>query len=120
VARIERLRGGVGIVDDRPKYDRPQQDRSRREALPKDPLQKVSFDFAEAYGRAEEASFMPYIRRQLGDMGQSSGPIVEGHRREVLQCEVLEFGPPRELNRSRRWLSGGTKAKALGTGTNKG
>jgi 8-oxo-dGTP pyrophosphatase MutT (NUDIX family) len=105
VARTQRLRDGTDIVD-RPQNDQPQSDRPRRDALQKDALQKVQFDFAEAYGRVEEASSMPYIRRQVVGMRQSSLPIVDAHRREVLPCEVLEFDRPREK-----------KAKALGTGT---
>ena len=113
VARIQRLRGGTGIVD------QPQDDRPQRDALKKDVLQRVQFDFAEAYGRAEEASFMPYIRRQLGGMRQFALPAVEAPPREVLQCEVLQFGPPRELNRSPRRVPGG-KTKASGTDTKNG
>jgi 8-oxo-dGTP pyrophosphatase MutT (NUDIX family) len=109
VARIQRLLDGTDIVDDQPQTGRVQQDRPRREALKKDALQKVQFDFAEAYGRVEEASSMPYIRRALVGLRQSSLPMVDAHRREVLPCEVLEFDRPREK-----------KAKALGTGTRTG
>jgi len=118
VARIERLRGRIGVVDDRPQHDRleqdrpqagrPQQDRPRFDAPQKDALQRVRFDFAEAYGRSEGA-FMPHVRRRLGDTRRSSVPIVDVHSREVLQCEVLEFGAPREK-----------KLKALGAGVKSG
>ncbi len=113
VARIQQLRGRIGIVDDRPHADGSRQDRAQRgraqqQAQPyapqKDALQKVRFDFAEAYGRAQEV--MP-PRRRLGDVQRASGPIVDVHSHEVLQCEVLEFGTAREK-----------KSKALGTGTN--
>jgi 8-oxo-dGTP pyrophosphatase MutT (NUDIX family) len=111
VARIQRLRGRIGVVEDlpqqdRPQADRPQQDRPRFDAPHKDALQRVQFDFAEAYGRA---SFMPHVRQRLNDMRRSSVPIVDVHSREVLQCEVLEFGSAREK-----------KPKALGTGTKSG
>jgi 8-oxo-dGTP pyrophosphatase MutT (NUDIX family) len=114
VARIERLGGRVGVAGDRPHQDRPHQghplqDRPRFEAPQKDALQTVRFDFAEAYGRAEGASFMPQVRRRLGDIRRSSVPIVNVHSREVLQCEVLEFGAVREK-----------KPKALGTGAKSG
>jgi 8-oxo-dGTP pyrophosphatase MutT (NUDIX family) len=107
-ARIQQLRGRIGIVDDRPHADGSQQGRAQQQAQldapQKDALQKVRFDFAEAYGRAQEV--MP-DRRQLGDVRRASGPIVDVHSHEVLQCEVLEFGTAREK-----------KSKALGTGTN--
>ena len=107
VARIRRLRGGSGIVDQ--SLDQPQEVRPRADTLQKDALQKVQFDFAEAYGRVEQASFKPHIRRQLGDMRELSAPIAGVHRREVLQGEVLEFGPPRQK-----------RSKALGTGARNG
>lgn len=116
VERIQRLVGKGGIVADRPQGDRLQQPQPRRDALQKDALQKVQFDFAGGYGR--KGSFAPYARRQL-DTRQSAVPGVDAHRR-VLQCEVLEFGPPRELNRSSRWLPGVKRAKALGTGAKNG
>jgi 8-oxo-dGTP pyrophosphatase MutT (NUDIX family) len=116
VARIQRLRGRIGIVDDRPQQDRVKQDRPHADraqpdrlqygAPQKDALQRVQFDFAEAY---RGAAFMPQARRRLGDVRRSSVPIVDVHSREVLQCEVLEFGAAREK-----------KPKALGTGAKSG
>ncbi|MGA7929207.1 MAG: NUDIX domain-containing protein [Candidatus Sulfotelmatobacter sp.] len=105
VARIQRLHGRIGVTD-RPQADRPEQDLPQLHAPQKDGLQRVQFDFAETYGRGELASFMPPIRRQLGDMRRSSVPVVDVHPREVLHGEVLEFRPAREK-----------KSKALGTGT---
>jgi 8-oxo-dGTP pyrophosphatase MutT (NUDIX family) len=102
VARIQRLRGRIGVTD------RPEQDLRQLHAPQKDALQRVQFDFAETYGRGEQASFMPHIRRRLGDMRRSSVP-VDVHPGEVLQGEVLEFPPAREK-----------KSKALGTGTKVG
>jgi 8-oxo-dGTP pyrophosphatase MutT (NUDIX family) len=97
VERIQRLRGRTGIVNDRKLFDRPFQ---------KDALQSVQFEaFSEAYGRAEEAPFKPYVRRQLAAMRQAAVSVADGPG-EVLPCEVLQFGPPR-----------GKKVKALGTGT---
>jgi len=116
VARIQRLRGRIGVVDDRSQKDRaqedraqaerPQPDRPRFETPQKDALQRVRFDFAEAYGRAP---FMPHVPQRLDGMRRSSLPIVDIHSREVLQCEVLEFGSAREK-----------KPKALGTGVKSG
>jgi 8-oxo-dGTP pyrophosphatase MutT (NUDIX family) len=103
VARIEQLRGRIGMVD------QPQQARPQLGAPQKDALQKVRFDFAEAYGQRGEASIVPNIRRHLSDMRRSSVAIVDTHAREFLPCEVLEFGPTREK-----------KSKALGTGTRTG
>jgi 8-oxo-dGTP pyrophosphatase MutT (NUDIX family) len=103
VARIQQLRGRIGMVD------RPQQARPQLGAPQKDALQKVRFDFAEAYGQRGEASVVPNIRRHLSDMRRSSVAIVDTHAREFLPCEVLEFGPTREK-----------KSKALGTGTRTG
>jgi 8-oxo-dGTP pyrophosphatase MutT (NUDIX family) len=103
VARIQRLRGRIGVTD------RPEQDLPQLHAPQKDALQRVRFDFAETYGRGEQASFMPHIRRRLGDMRRSSVPVVDVHPGEVLQGEVLEFPPAREK-----------KSKALGTGTKDG
>jgi 8-oxo-dGTP pyrophosphatase MutT (NUDIX family) len=108
VARIERLRGRIGVTD-RPQADRAEQDLPRLHAPQKDALQRVQFDFAETYARGEEVSFTPHIRRRLGDMRRSSVPVVDGHPREVSQGEVLEFPPAREK-----------KSKVLGTGTKDG
>jgi 8-oxo-dGTP pyrophosphatase MutT (NUDIX family) len=105
VERIQQLRGGSD-TGARLQENRPQEARPRPDGLPKDALQKVQFDFAEAYGRVEEASFVPYIRRRLRETRQSSGPIADVQSREVLQGAVLEFGLSREK-----------KARALGTGT---
>lgn len=105
VARIQQLRGRVGMVD-RPQEDRPQRSRSQRDVPQRDALQRVRFDFAEAYGWADGATFTP-IHRHFGDMRRSSAAIVDAHSREFLPCEVLEFGAAREK-----------KSKALGTGTN--
>lgn len=109
VVRIQRLRDRIGMAADRPQADRPQQDRLQLDSRQKDALQRVQFDFAEAYGRAEQASFMPYAIRQLGDMRRSSVPLVVVHFREVLPCEVLEIVPAREK-----------KPKALETGAKTG
>jgi 8-oxo-dGTP pyrophosphatase MutT (NUDIX family) len=101
VARIQRLREAMVTVD-----DQAQRDRFRADAPQKDALQRVKFDFAEAYASAE-ASVAPYGRRQPGGMRRFALPSVEVHPRTVLPCEVLQFGSARER-----------KAKALGAGTN--
>jgi 8-oxo-dGTP pyrophosphatase MutT (NUDIX family) len=105
VARIHELRGSIAMTN-RPLADGPEEDLAQPHAPQKDALQRVQFDFAERYGRGEEASFMPHIRRRLGDMRRSSVPVVDVHLREVLQGEVLQFPPARQK-----------KSKALGTGT---
>jgi len=108
VARIQQLRGRVGIVD-RLQQDRPQQDRPQSNAPQKDALQIVRFDFSEAYGWADEARLMPQIHRLSGGRRRSSAPILDAHPREFLPCEVLEFGSAR-----------GKKSKALGTSSKTG
>jgi len=103
VVRIQRLRRGTGIVD-----DRPQQSGLHLDMLQKDGLQKVRFEaFVEAPDR--ESSFMQNIRRQLNGMRQFAVPSVDDRSSEVLRGEVLDFEPAREK-----------KARALGTGTKNG
>ena len=107
VARLQRLRGETGIVDDRPQ-NRPQQNGLHRDTLQTDGLQRVRFEaFTEAPG--VEASFMQNIRRQLNGTRQFAVPVVDAYSPEVVRGEVLQFDPMREK-----------KAKALGTGTKKG
>jgi 8-oxo-dGTP pyrophosphatase MutT (NUDIX family) len=72
---------------------RDQPDRQRSGALLKDGLQEVRFDFAEGYGRLQEASSL----RQLAGMRKSAVTIVDVPR-DVLPCEVLEFGTPKRLS----------------------
>jgi len=107
VARILRLREQSGVTAGRPQGDRPQEVGPRPEALSRDPLQKVAFDFVEGYGKAEGTRFMPYIRRQLVGMRQSSAVVVDARPREVVQGEVLPFSSAR-----------GKKIRALGSGAN--
>ena len=104
---VERIRSGrTGISGSQQRRDQLQ-NTPRLDGLQKDALQKVQFDFAEGYGRVQEASFLPYILRLPGGKRQTAVP--DAHRREVLQCEVLEFGPLTEK-----------KAKALGIGSKNG
>jgi len=104
---VERIRSGrTGISGSQQRRDQLQ-NTPRLDGLQKDALQKVQFDFAEGYGRVQEASFLPYILRHPGGKRQTAVP--DAHRREVLQCEVLEFGPLTEK-----------KAKALGIGSKNG
>jgi 8-oxo-dGTP pyrophosphatase MutT (NUDIX family) len=107
--RIPRVSSLSGIDQHKPQKNRLPQVQSRFEATQKDALQKVKFDFAEAYGRFEEASSMARVRRQLAATRQSSAPLLGMARTEVLPCEVLEFAPPREK-----------KARALGNGVRNG
>ncbi len=103
VARIQLLRGRIGMVN-----DRRQEDRQQYGGQQKDALQKVRFDFTEAYGRADETSLIPQLGRQLNDIRRSAAPMVDPHSREVLPCEVLEFAAREK------------KSKALGTGAKTG
>lgn len=101
VARIQRLRGGIGMVDVRPQQDRPGQ---------KDGLQRVQFEaLADGYGIGYEHSAAAYVRRRLNETRQSVAPDLQDHGREILHGEVLQFGLPGEQ-----------KAKALGSGTKNG
>ena len=111
VARIWRLRRGNAIVN-----QRKQQVRTQTDAPPKDALQKVQFDFAEARRWMQ----MPNIYSQASETQKLAAPVVEAHSREIMQCDVLQFDRPREFNRSPKYLSHGKKPKALGTGTRNG
>jgi 8-oxo-dGTP pyrophosphatase MutT (NUDIX family) len=90
VARIRRLHAATDIGD------RRQDDQPQPDALQKDALRKVRFDFAESYGRPEEASALPHIRCELGRMHRFAAPMVDDRSREVLRGEVLQFEPARE------------------------
>ena len=106
VARIRRLRAGTGGVVDRA------QDRK------KDVLQKVQFEaVADARAGVGQSSFIRYAGGEFGAMRRVSVPGVDAPRRELLQCEVLQFSPTQEVNRNPRWLPAGKKTRALGTGT---
>jgi 8-oxo-dGTP pyrophosphatase MutT (NUDIX family) len=106
VARIQQLQDRSGVIAGRPQRDR-QEVQPRAEALQKDALQKVPFEFMEGYGRAVGARFMPYIRSQLRGVRQSAAVVVEPHLREVVHGEVLPFSSLR-----------GKKIRALGSGAN--
>jgi 8-oxo-dGTP pyrophosphatase MutT (NUDIX family) len=95
------------IANDRWQDTRLQLDQPRLDIQQKDALQKVRFDFAEAYGDA--AMSVSHIRRQIRGMRQSAEPVDDYRPRQALQCEVLEFSPT-------RWK----KDRALGPGTKKG
>jgi hypothetical protein len=107
VARIRRLRSASGIVN----Y-RPEQARTQSVAPQQDPLQKVQFDFAQA----RRWMPMPGVPTPHRELQKFAVPVVDAHSREILQCDVLQFDRPRELNRSPKYLTGGKKAKAMGTG----
>ncbi len=108
-ARIRRLGRRSGMVDRQPQV-RMQPDGAQRDAL-----QKAPFDFAEAcrwIGR-------PNVPSQH-EMREFAAPVVEGHSREITQCDVLPFDRPQDFNRGLNELSGKKKPKALGTGTKNG
>jgi len=94
VARIERLHGSQpGFPECNLRQDVPQ----------KDPLHQVQFE------ALPEASWAPYLRRQVADSRRSAVAFIDTHPRELLECEVLQFDSPREK-----------KVKALGTGAKNG
>ncbi len=109
VARIQNRNSGAGesAID---RVQRRQQ--LRRNPIQTDPLHKVHFDFAEAYGRA---AFMPYVRRQLSQTRQSGVTATDSR---ISQLEVLEFESSREP-RTPQWLTDRNKIKALGSGSSK-
>jgi 8-oxo-dGTP pyrophosphatase MutT (NUDIX family) len=86
-----RIRGqrGSGMAESRVQYE--QRDRSQWDALPKDALRKVRFDFAEGYERTEEAALTPRLRRQLTGTTRLAAPMVNAQSRPVLRGEVLQF-----------------------------
>ena len=90
-ARIEATLQGTEFRESReqnPLY------RERASAPQRDGLQEVRFDFAEGYGRLQEASFL----RQLTGLRKAAVTMVDVPRDEVLPCEVLEFGSPKRLS----------------------
>ena len=111
---VDRAAARIHLLRDEtdPATDPAQQIRAQAE-LRKDALQKVQFDFAEGYGRAETL-FMPYTRHNLGNAQRTAVP-ASVDRRELLQCEVLQFSPTQET-RNEGWFPGRKKPKALGTG----
>jgi 8-oxo-dGTP pyrophosphatase MutT (NUDIX family) len=108
VARIGRLRSVANVVIDS----------SRSDALQDDPLQKVQFEAFATDGRWRRGSFAPYLRRV--SEGQLAASVRDADRSEPPPCEVLQFGPPRPINRNPRLLPAARKMKALGTGQKSG
>lgn len=100
VRRIQRLQREAGLVADRPRL---QPDGLGRNARQNDELQRVHFEY-------------PQIRRRSWENRQSSAPAKNLHRIEVVECELLPFGPSRLINRTPRLLPGAKKPKALGAG----
>lgn len=94
VARIQGQRGKSGMVEGGVQYE--DKDRSEWDGLRKDALQKVRFDFAEAYGRWEEPALALRIRRQLVGTRRLAAPMVDARGGELLRGEVLPFEPARE------------------------
>src|ERR1700733_9359811 len=93
VRRIQRLQRQAGIVADRP---RPQPDGRGQNAHQNDELQRVHFEY-------------PQIPRRFWENRQSSAPAENFHRIEVVECEVLPFGPSRRIDRAPRLLPGAKK-----------
>lgn len=105
VLRIQQLQCVTGIVSDQGQKDRHEE-----------PLQKVQFEAFEA-GGGYESSLAPYARRRIADSQRSCAQSIDAQRREILQCEVLEFTPTKETAQNPDWFSGKKKPKALGAGT---
>jgi len=103
VGRIQERRCESGICEGGVQYE--QKDRSGWDALPKDALRKVQFDFTEAYGQTQETPLMPGIR-QTGRMQRILAPMTSVHGPEFSRGEVLQFETAREK-----------KVKALRAGT---
>jgi len=99
VARIQKLRGGIGLIEG---FRKTQGPAVQREI---DALQRVQFEFLDGAYRGIEGVRLRVQRRLPGDIGKSA-PIVEARASEILQGAVLQFVPAREM-----------KPKALGTGT---
>ncbi len=106
VASIQRLRYATGLFEGRSlsenarKYS-PRPDTRERDMQQRDALQTVQFEPSmQAHCRSQEAAFMAYIRWQRGEVRQST-VAVDARRGEVVQGELLQFGPPRKLPRSR-------------------
>jgi 8-oxo-dGTP pyrophosphatase MutT (NUDIX family) len=95
VERILQLRSESGIVNGG--RDDAREDNGRRGYVAeKDGLQKVRFEaFEGAYRGLEEAWFASSARPLPGKI-RGPVPIADVHRREFLQCEVLQFAPARE------------------------
>ena len=118
---VDKAVARILILDDAT-GDRPQPDRALvnqpGHAVQRDALQKVQFEaFEQALRRTEQGSFVPYFRPRPGETERSRGHTAEAKRRELLQCEVLEFSPTKEITRNSGWFPGRKKPKALGTGT---
>jgi 8-oxo-dGTP pyrophosphatase MutT (NUDIX family) len=108
VARIQKLQGTIGIGDDHPD-DHARDDQRKGRSLQKDALQKVQFEaFAEGYGAGRGHAFASYVQRQLSETRQATAPDLDSGR-EILHCEVLQFGLPRQQ-----------KAKTLPSGAKNG
>jgi 8-oxo-dGTP pyrophosphatase MutT (NUDIX family) len=104
LARIEQIRS-LDAVDGRAEIHTIQRHRATsKDPLQKDALQKVKFDYVEAYGGAQRM-FASDIRRQLSGTRLSAASVLDVHPSEVSSCEILEFSRVREK-----------KSKALGPG----
>lgn len=60
-----------------------------------------AFEEAGVHGRIEEEPFVRYSRRKGESVKRSVGNVVV----YAFLCEVLQLGPPQELNRNRTWFS---------------
>jgi len=60
-----------------------------------------AFEEAGVHGRIEEEPFIRYSRGKGGSVKGSEGNVVV----YAFLCEVLQLGPPQELNRNRTWFS---------------
>jgi 8-oxo-dGTP pyrophosphatase MutT (NUDIX family) len=80
-----------------------------RDERQKDALHEVQFEMpAHPLWR--------HLGRQAAAIGRSVAPPADAQPRELVACEVLQFDPSRESNRSEKWLVGKKKPKALSAG----
>jgi len=96
VARIQKLRYGTDYFEVRSLSERAQPCSPCPDTRQRDALQTVQFEPSmQARGRAQETSFMAYIRWQRGEVRQSA-VADDAHRGKVVQGELLQFSRLRQ------------------------
>jgi 8-oxo-dGTP pyrophosphatase MutT (NUDIX family) len=88
---------------------KPACDFVEREVRQKDALHKVQFEMPAN-------SSWHRLKRQTEEIRQSAAPFIDAQPRQLVACEVLQFDPSGDSNRSEKWLAGKKKPKALGAG----
>jgi 8-oxo-dGTP pyrophosphatase MutT (NUDIX family) len=74
-----------------------------------DALHKVQFEMSANSSRH-------HLERQNREIRQSAAPFIDAQPRQLVACEVLQFDPSGDSNRSEKWLAGKKKPKALSAG----